>query len=94
MIQYLIKNSVTVRVTDKEEADNLHKKIMEETLQNGWILSSWTEKHKERKQKNEIVDEWMTITYTIIFQEEKEPEQALKNITYDFYNNYAGDVVE
>lgn len=87
MIQFLIKNSVTVRVTDKEEADNLHKKIMEETLENGWILSSWTEKHKEKKQKGEIVDEWMLVTYTITFQEEKEPDNVLDSIEYNMREN-------
>lgn len=87
MIQYLIKNSVTVRVADKEEADNLHKKIMDETLAQGWILSSWTEKHKERKQKGEIIDEYFIITYTITFDVEKEPGLSpLKNIEYLFNN--------
>lgn len=87
MIQYLIKNSVTVRVADKEEADSLHKKIMDEALAQGWILSSWTEKHKERKQKGEVIDEYFVVNYTITFDIEKEPELSpLKNIEYLFNN--------
>lgn len=91
MIQYLVKNAVTVRVADKEQADDLHKKIMEETLSKGWVLSSWTEKHKEKKQKGEVVDEWYAITYTITFQEEKEPYDVLDSIEYNMRENVWGD---
>ena len=91
MIQYLIKNAVTVRVADKEQADDLHKKIMEETLNKGWILSSWTEKHKEKKVKGEVVDEYFLITYSIIFQEEKDPYDVLDPIEYNMRENVWSD---
>lgn len=91
MIQYLIKNAVTVRVADKEQADDLHKKIMEETLNKGWILSSWTEKHKEKKVKGEVVDEYFLITYSIIFQEEKDPYDVLDSIEYNMRENVWSD---
>lgn len=94
MIQYLIKSANTIRVADKDEADALHKKIMEECLEQGWILSSWGEKHKEKKKKGEIEEEYFVITYTITFQEEKECYQALKGITYDMYDFFnAGEVL-
>ena len=91
MIQYLIKNAVTVRVADKEQADDLHKRIMEETLNKGWILSSWTEKHKEKKVKGEVVDEYFLITYSIIFQEEKDPYDVLDSIEYNMRENVWSD---
>lgn len=91
MIQYLVKNAVTVRVADKEQADDLHKKIMEETLNKGWILSSWTEKHKEKKAKGEVVDEYFLITYSIIFQEEKDPYDVLDSIEYNMQENVWSD---
>lgn len=91
MIQYLIKNAVTVRVADKEQADDLHKKIMEETLNKGWVLSSWTEKHKEKKQKGETIEDWFLITYTITFQEEKDPCDALDSIEYNMRENVWSD---
>lgn len=83
MIKFLIKSTNAVRVESKEAADELHKQIMNETLQNGWILSAWTEKHKEKKQKGEVVEEWVLVTYTITFQEEKEPLEALSSIEYN-----------
>lgn len=88
MIKFLTKATNTVRVSDKEEADELHKKVMDETLSKGWILSSWTEKHKEKKEKGEVVEEWMLVTYAITFQDEKNPDFALKDIEYNMYDGY------
>lgn len=91
MIEYLLKSANTVRVADKDEADTLHKQIMEECLENGWILSSWTEKHKEKKVKGDTEEEWMVITYTITFQEEKTCMSVLKGITYDMQEFFGGE---
>lgn len=91
MIQYLVKNAVTVRVADKGQADDLHKKIMEETLDKDWVLSSWKEVQKTKKQKGEVVDEYFLITYSITFQEEKDPYNVLDSIEYNMRENVWSD---
>lgn len=91
MIKFLLKDTVTMRVSTKEDADVLHKKMMEETLSNGWILSSWNEKFKAVKAKGEVVDEYMVVTYTITFQPEKEPLDVLDDIIYNVRPNTWSD---
>lgn len=70
MAKYLIKRVETYRVDSEEEA-----KIFIEKNKNagGYILTKYSSEHKEKKAKNEIVDEWTRVTLTKTFNVEAEP---------------------
>ena len=85
MIKYLLKATNEYRVDTKDDADALHKQLEEEATNNGWVLSGWTEAYKTRKSQGEIVEEWYICKSTVIFNDAKEPETALKNIDYNMF---------
>jgi hypothetical protein len=85
MIKYLLKATNEYRVDTKDDADALHKQLEEEATNNGWVLSGWTEAYKTRKSQGEIVEEWYICKSTVIFNDAKEPEIALKNIDYNMF---------
>lgn len=87
MIKYLIKATNEYRVETKDDADALHKQIEEEATNNGWTLSGWNEAYKTRKAQGEIVEEWFICKSTVIFNDAKEPENALKNISYNMFSS-------
>lgn len=87
MIKYLIKATNEYRVETKDDADALHKQIEEEATNNGWTLSGWNEAYKTRKAQGEIVEEWFICKSTVIFNDAKEPEDALKNISYNMFSS-------
>ena len=83
MVKFLIKATNEYRVETKEDADALHKQIEEEATDNGWTLSGWNETYKTRKAQGEIVEEWYICKSTVVFNDPKEPEDALRNIDYN-----------
>jgi hypothetical protein len=85
MIKFLIKSTNEVRVSTKEEADELHKELEQEAQDNGYTLAAWSETHKDRKSKGEIIEEWMICKWTFVFNDAKEPVDAYNKISYDFY---------
>lgn len=85
MIKFLIKSINEYRVETKEDADLLHKQIEEEATNNGWTLSGWNETYKTRKSQGEIIEEYFVCKSTVIFNEVKEPEFALKSIDYNMF---------
>jgi len=83
MIKYLCKATQEIRVENKEDADALHKELQKTATENGYTLSAWTETHKERKQKGEVVDEWELCKATFVFNDQKEPVYPLDNVQYN-----------
>lgn len=83
MIKYLVKDTVELRVETEDDADILHKEMIQKAAEMGIILNSWQETKKERKIKGEIVDEWINVKYSLIFNDQKEPITALDNIEYN-----------
>lgn len=86
MIKFLLKSVNEYRVETKEDADALHKQIEEEATGNGWTLTGWTETYKTKKSQGEIVEEWFVCKATVVFNDPKEPEIALKNIEYNMFD--------
>ena len=87
MIKYLIKATNEYRVETKEDADTLHKQLEEEATNNGWTLSGWSETYKNRKSQGEIVEEWFICKSVTVFNDAKEPSNALKDIQYNMIDN-------
>ena len=86
MIKYLIKDTVEVRVEDEDAADALHKQMAAEAENIGATLVTWNESIKTRKSGGEIVDSWVIVKYTLVFNDAKEPETVLKSIEYNMAN--------
>lgn len=88
MIKWIGKSTIELRVATEDEADELHKQMIQETAKHGWILSSWSENKKEKKVKGEVVEEWVVVKYVITFSDLKEPCIVLNDINYDVAEGY------
>lgn len=76
---YLLKTVETYRVSDEIEA----KKLIEDAKNDRkFTLSKYLSEKKNKKAKGEIIDEWVRVTLTKDFNDEKEPCSYV-NITYD-----------
>lgn len=70
MSTYLLKVDETYRADTESEAANI---IAEAKKQEGFTLAKYSSVKRERKQKGEVIDEWMRVTLTKVFDDEKEP---------------------
>lgn len=88
MIKYLIKSTNELRLETKDEVDEFHKIIAKQAEDHDYTLSAWSETKKEKKSKGEILEEWYIVKYTFVFNDPKDPERALKNLTYELVDSY------
>lgn len=79
MSKYLLKVEEVYRADNEAEAAQI---IEDAKKNNQFILSKYTSVKRERKQKGEIIDEWMRVTLTKTFTDEKEPDVQV-DITYN-----------
>lgn len=75
MIKYLISTTEKYRMNNEEEA---LKFIEESKNDNRYILSRYSSQKKEIKQKGEVIDEYVVVTLTKLFNAEKEPEDRIE----------------
>ena len=78
MSKYLTTTIETYRVDSEQEAVNL---IEEAKKDNSYILGKYTNEHKERKSKGEVIEEYYKVTLTKIFNDIKEPYMQI-DVTY------------
>ena len=71
MSKYLIMTSEVYRVGSEKEAENA---INEAKKDNRFELAKYTAVKKNRKEKKEIVDEWIQLTLVKKFCDEKDPD--------------------
>ncbi len=84
MAKYLITTVETWRVSTEAEA----AKMIEEAKQdNHYELKKSSAEKKEAKQKGEVVDEWVKVQLTKIFNIEKEPDSFV-SINYEKESEY------
>lgn len=70
MSKYLISVVETYRVDSESEAS----KVIEEAKADlSYTLSKYTNEHKERKSKGEVVEEYQKVTLTKTFNDIKDP---------------------
>ena len=70
-MKYLVSTTETYRVNSEAEAV---KMIEEAKKDSTYILSKYTNEHKEVKSKGEVIDEYYKITLTKFFNNIKEPD--------------------
>ncbi len=78
MSKYLVSTTETYRVDSENEAT---RAIEEAKKDNSYTLSKYTNEHKERKSKGEVIDEYWKLTLTKNFNDIKEPNSI---ITVDY----------
>ena len=79
MSKYLVSTIETYRVDTENEAT----KVIEEAKQDGsYTLGKYTNEHKERKSKGEVIDEYWKLTLTKLFNDIKEPD-SIVDVNYE-----------
>lgn len=73
-MKYLLAVTEKYRVSSEDEA---LKFIDEAKNDRGYVLNKYTTQKKEVKQKGEIVDEYVVVSLTKIFNNEKEPTDEI-----------------
>lgn len=69
-MRYLVKTTETYRLQDEKEVENF---LADLKADSSFELVKYSSVKKERKQKGEVIDEWIQFTVTKAFNEEKEP---------------------
>lgn len=84
MLKALIKATNEYRVETKEDAQAMHDEMNERAEKENFQLTAWKETVKERKSGGEVVESYVQVIYTIVFNELKDPERFGGDATYDF----------
>ena len=79
MSKYLVSTVETYRVDTEAEAT---KVIEEAKNDNSYVLGKYTNEHKERKSKGEIIDEYWKLSLTKLFNDIKMPD-SIVDINYE-----------
>lgn len=79
MSKYLVSTVETYRVDTEAEAT---KAIEEAKNDNSYVLGKYTNEHKERKSKGEIIDEYWKLSLTKLFNDIKMPN-SIVDINYE-----------
>lgn len=79
MAKYLITTTEIYRVANETEAQNL---IDDAKNDSTFELKKYSAIKKEKKEKKEIVDEWINVTLVKTFNDEKEPFSTIE-INYE-----------
>ena len=76
-MKYLTSVVETYRLPNEEAV----KVFLEELKKDpNFTVAKYTSQKKERKQKGEIVDEWVRFSVTKLFNDEKEPDREISVI--------------
>ena len=78
-MKYLLAVTEKYRVSSEDEAV---KFIDEAKNDKGYVLNKYTTQKKEVKQKGEVIDEYVVVSLTKIFNSEKEPTDEIE-ISYE-----------
>lgn len=65
----------TIRVSTVDEVERLHNELKED---NKFTLKKFEYAHKTVKAKGEIIDEYELVKATLVFNDEKEPENDVE----------------
>ena len=93
MVKFLIKNTAEIRVENEEDANELHKYYENFARDNNYILNSWSQTLRTRKQSGEVVDSWYICKIVLIFNDAKEPEIPLNTIDFNILSTVPVDYV-
>lgn len=79
MAKYLISTVETYRVDNENEATQTIEQAKQDS---SYALGKYTNEHKERKLKGEVVDEYWKLTLTKLFNDIKDPD-TIVNVDYE-----------
>lgn len=78
-MRYLTKVIETYRLANEQEVESFIKELKED---NSFEIAKYSSTKKQKKQKGEVVDEWIRFEVTKLFNEEVEPDREI-NIEYN-----------
>lgn len=84
MSKFLLKVDETYRADTEAEAAQI---INDAKKDSRFTLSKYSSVKRERKQKGEVVDEWIRVSLTKTFDDEKEPVNQV-NVSYDVEDGF------
>ncbi len=84
MSKYLLKVEEIYRADTEAEAAQI---INDAKQDSRFTLSKYSSVKRERKQKGEVVDEWIRVSLTKTFDDEKEPVNQV-DISYDVSDGF------
>ena len=79
MAKYLISTVETYRVDNENEATQTIEQAKQDS---SYTLGKYTNEHKERKLKGEVVDEYWKLTLTKLFNDIKEADTPV-TVSYE-----------
>lgn len=94
MLKYLIKNTAEIRVEDEDAANELHKEYEDFARDAGFVLNSWSQTLRTRKQAGEVVDSWYICKVVLVFNDAKEPDIPLNSIDFNMKTNISIDDIK
>ena len=74
-MKYLVSVVETIRVPNVNEVEKLHTSLKEDKR---FDLKKFEYTHKEVKSKGEVIDEYVLVKATLVFNNEKEPSCSVK----------------
>lgn len=94
MLKYLIKNTAEIRVEDEDAANELHKEYEDFARDAGFVLNSWSQTLRTKKQAGEIIDSWYICKVVLVFNDAKEPDIPLDSIDFNMKTNIGIDDIK
>lgn len=79
-MRYLTKVVETYRLANEQEVENFLKELKEDDR---FQIAKYSSVKKERKEKKEVVDEWIRFEVTKLFNEERSPDRQV-TIEYNY----------
>ena len=89
-MRYLTQVQETYRLANEKEVESFLNELKND---NRFIIKKYSSVKKERKQKGEVIDEWIQFTAVKIFNDEKEPNTDV-NINYEVSGAWFGPTGE
>lgn len=77
-MRYLTQVQETYRLPNEKEVESFLNELKND---NRFVIKKYSSIKKERKQKGEVIDEWIQFTVVKIFNDEKEAD-TIVNIDY------------
>ena len=89
-MRYLTQVQETYRLPNEKEVESFLNELKND---NRFVIKKYSSIKKERKQKGEVIDEWIQFTVVKIFNDEKEPNTKV-DINYEVSEAWFGPAGE
>ena len=89
-MRYLTQVQETYRLSNEKEVESFLNELKND---NRFVIKKYSSVKKERKQKGEVIDEWIQFTVVKIFNDEKEADTKV-DINYEVSEAWFGPTGE